>query len=39
VRATWSARLNKGHRPRVYGNRVPKIIFGPKRFRELEQTT
>jgi len=39
VRATWSLRLSKGHRPRVFGNRVPKIIFGPKRFRKLEQMT
>jgi len=39
VRATWSLRLSKGHRPRVFGNRVPKIIFGPNRFRKLEQMT
>jgi hypothetical protein len=28
---TWSLTLGKGHRLRVFENRVQKIIFGPRR--------
>ena len=28
---TWSLRLREEHRLRVFGNRVLRIIFGPKR--------
>jgi hypothetical protein len=29
---TWSATLSEGHRLRVFENRVPRRMFGPKRI-------
>ena len=31
---TWSLTLREEHRPKVFKNRVLRIIFGPKRDEE-----